>query len=223
MNQELQETLRRGLDELDLDAPRLLPRLKLYFSELLLWNPKLGLLEADETEIITKHFLDCAAGIGVLRSIADQIIQDRDIDREGDALRLVDLGSGAGLPGVIIAMILSEDINLEVHLVEKQQRRCGFLRNIVPILGLNDVVSIHQKNFEEIPGKFDIVTSRAFRNLNGEQLALQRALLVPGGRIAAYKGRAETIEAEMGPEFRAADLIPLKVPGLEDERHMVVL
>jgi 16S rRNA (guanine527-N7)-methyltransferase len=223
MNFDLEMLLISGLEQLELAPVRILPQLKLYFSELLLWNPKLGLIEASDREIIEKHFLDCAAGAEVFRETADEILRNRDMDRERDPLRIVDLGSGAGLPGIILTLLLKEEISLQMHLVEKQQRRCGFLRNIVPILGLGDLVSIHQCDFQELPLKADIVTSRAFRNLDGEQLALQRSLLAPGGRIIAYKGRMASIETELGEVMREADIIPVMVPGLDDERHMVVI
>ncbi len=223
MTGELQDLLVSGLNSIGLPADHLLPKIKLYYSELLLWNPKLGLIEADERGIILKHILDCAAAVPVFLRKADEIIQGRELDREGDPLCVADLGSGSGLPGLILALAMMNSLALEVHLVEKQQRRCGFLRNIVPILGLDSIVSIHQKKIEDVtPSSFDMVTSRAFRNLTPEQLAVQRRLLRPGGYVIAYKGRMETIRSEMGAEFEYADIIPLKVPGLDDERHLVV-
>lgn len=223
MNEFLEKLLVDGMKELGVRTEAILPALKLYFSEILLWNPKLGLIEADEKDIILKHFLDSASALPVFRSVMDDISQDRDISMENRPLSIADLGSGAGLPGIILALVLREEFPVEVHLVEKQQRRCGFLRNVVPILGLDSLVSIHQCNFEQVGRRFDLVTSRAFRNLDGEQIAIQRGLLNDGGRIIAYKGRVATIEKELGEELSKADIIPVKVPGLDSERHIVVV
>jgi 16S rRNA (guanine527-N7)-methyltransferase len=221
MNTELETLLIDGLTELGLDVRSSVPLLKLYFGELQLWNPKLGLLEADERGVVVKHILDSAAAVPLFRrEIAEYFAGSS--GTPDHQIHLADLGSGAGFPGIILAIFLSSEFPLTVHLVEKQQRRCGFLRNIVPILGLGNVVEIHQTAFEDLPRRFDIITSRAFRNMTAGQFDMQKSLLEDHGLILAYKGKVSRLQEEIGELPPGSDIEPLQVPGLDDERSMFI-
>ena len=214
MNDELTHLLSRGLEELGLEADTLLKPLQRYFSEILLWNPKTGLIKATEREIITKHFLDSAAAF----TFFDEFLVTR------GKMNVADLGSGAGLPGLVLALIFRDRPGFSMHLIEKRQRRAAFLHNVVAILGLRDCVQVHAQRVETLNPEYDIVTSRAFHRLSPDQCRLQMGLLKPEGRIVAYKGRHERIMEDFrGVLPEEGRIIPLKVPFLNEERHLVVL
>ena len=214
MDTALKDILVQGIEKLGLNAQELIPPLQQYFNEILFWNKQLGLVKANEREIVVKHFLDSAAAFSFFENIMETYTK----------VDVADLGSGAGLPGVILALIFRDRPGFQMHLVEKRHRPCVFLRNLLPMLGLSTLVHIHQQGVETLNIKFDIVTSRAFNKITAAQYQLQIGLLRPGGKIVAYKGRRETIIQEFGDRFPAdGKIIPLSVPFLNGERHLVVL
>lgn len=107
--------------------------------------------------------------------------------------QVLDIGSGAGLPGVIIAICRPD---LDVHLAEPMQRRCDWLSDVVENLAL-DNVTIHQARAEELRGKgqADVVTARAVANMS-KLVRMTTKLIAPGGRLVALKGRRAAIEIE---------------------------
>lgn len=216
MDQKAQ--LCEGLDRLGISWSQ--DQLKLllqYRDELLLWNPTHGLISGEggsrETppDLIPRHFLDSLAPWPVLRSLSFRT--------------LVDVGSGAGFPGIPLALFFPET---RVVLVEKQKRRCDFLKNVVALLGLGQRVRVEQRAMENLNETFDLVTLRAFSALPPVFGDLER-LTAPGGRIAAYKGTRVNGEEEreglknMGIVPAKMELIPLKVPFLEAERHLLLI
>jgi 16S rRNA (guanine527-N7)-methyltransferase len=103
-------------------------------------------------------------------------------------------------------------------------RRAGFLRNTVAVLGLGNVAVEEVEMEKAEPGRFDLLCFRALRPLEPPVLRTLRRLLAPGGLIAAYKGRLETIRAELAGDWAGPwDSLPCPVPGLDEERHLVVL
>ena len=143
--------------------------------------------------------------------------------------RVADLGTGAGLPGIPMAIFLPES---RVFLVERMEKRVRFLENQQARLGLSNV-EIVQSDAERAPGPFDLVTFRAFRPFSEVKLfRAVRKLLAPDGAILAYKGRADKARAELAgwasdpalePLAKGALVLPLTVPFLEEERCLVVL
>lgn len=107
--------------------------------------------------------------------------------------QILDIGSGAGLPGIIIAICRPE---LDVHLAEPMQRRCEWLDDVVDNLGL-DNVTIHQARAEELRGKgrADVITARAVANMS-KLIRMTTRLIAPGGSLVALKGRRAAIEVE---------------------------
>jgi 16S rRNA (guanine527-N7)-methyltransferase len=86
-------------------------------------------------------------------------------------------------------------------------------------------VSVQQKTFEEVKDRFDFVTLRAFSPLEPKLVKKLKRLLNPGGYLIAYKGRREVIEGELralGESGEKAVVVPVEVPFLEEERHLVV-
>ncbi len=203
--------LQKGLEELGLESSgSRVVRLESYIAEIELWNPKYGMIAPGE-DIVGRHVLDSLSGLAPIRSLEPR--------------SLADVGSGAGFPGIPLAIWLE---NVPVTLIERSGRRAGFLRNAVLLLGLKNV-TILEKPVEELTADglgFDVITFRAWSAVDDGLLTSLASLLTPGGSIAAYKGRKEVIEAELASvsgRLSSRDIIPLKVPGQSDERHLVLL
>lgn len=197
---------------------RLQELLEAYVRELELFNPAYGLVgTGDHGELIIKHILDSLAPLGPILGA---------LNRGGSPLpspAMADAGTGAGLPGLPLACALPE---VQCTLIERMGRRVGFLQNTLAVLGVRNV-RLEQADIEKArSGPFDLITFRAFRPLEPSILKALLRLLTPGGVLAAYKGRLEKIQEEMRPiepligNWKA---IPLRVPFLEEERHLVVI
>jgi 16S rRNA (guanine(527)-N(7))-methyltransferase RsmG len=104
---------------------------------------------------------------------------------------VLDVGSGAGFPGLPLALFLEDS---RFVLLERSARKAAFLGNVVALLGLANV-RVLEMQLSGLEERFDLVTFRAWSPLDRELPALRR-VLAPGGTIAAYKGRRQRIEAE---------------------------
>ncbi len=226
--------LARGLAQIDprLSDIGLLADIERYVGELELWNPKLGLVEASGPELVTKHLLDCLAGFPLLMTVLAQYSPESQ-QNGGVVLRLADIGSGAGLPGVLLTLALNRlwSQSFSMTLVEKQQRRVGFLLNVKALLTINNL-EICQESLEAVglraQGTFHLVTARAFRPLDVPVMADLFRLLRPEGQLFLYKGRRDRINEELRTAHLAQDssgvrVLPLQVPGLDDERHVLLV
>jgi 16S rRNA (guanine527-N7)-methyltransferase len=196
--------------------PAALDLLAKYIGEIERFNPAYGLVKVrDRRELIVKHILDSLTPLGTLSRII-----------EGGAA-VADVGSGAGLPGIPLAIGLPE---ARFTLIERMGRRAGFLRNCLAALSLSNVTVEEGEMEKSAPGRFGLVVFRAFRPLEAPVLKGLARLLLPGGVIAAYKGRREAIEKELKaaeaavPEFPfSREIIPLRVPFLDEERHLALI
>jgi 16S rRNA (guanine527-N7)-methyltransferase len=187
--------------------------LKRYIAEIERFNPAYGLVKVkSREELVTRHILDSLAPLGILRGLLGT----------GDPpARVADLGSGAGLPGIPLAIAMPE---FHFTLIERMGRRAGFLRNTAAVLGLDNVTVEEVEMERAAPGRFTLLCFRAFRPLEPALLRSLRRLLAPGGMIAAYKGRLETVRAELEalrPD--SWEILPCPVPGLDEERHLALL
>jgi 16S rRNA (guanine527-N7)-methyltransferase len=142
---------------------------------------------------------------------------------------VADAGSGAGLPGIPLAIALP---TVSVTLIERMGRRAGFLRNTPAALPLPNVEVIEADTGRSFPleqpplRRFDAIVFRAFKPLDKALVQDLFRLLAPGGFLAAYKGRAEKIAAEMEAVKEAVgswETRPVRVPFLNEERHLVVI
>jgi 16S rRNA (guanine527-N7)-methyltransferase len=195
------------------NTDRVLPLLNKYIEEIERFNPSLSLVGATERrELVIRHILDSLAPLGILRRLV-----------RVTSLQVADVGSGAGLPGIPLARALPDCF---FTLIERKTRRAEFLRNTLPILGLPNAV-VEEREIEKAPRfRFGIITFRAFRPLEPAILKKLFRLLVPGGALAAYKGRQEKIAAEIGNVSDLTgswELIPCPVPFLNEERHLVII
>jgi len=192
MTPELTALLREGLERLGIrHTAEQLATLGRYVDEIERWNPRYGMVRAAGRELVVRHILDCLAALPWLR-------------RNPHGRRMADMGSGAGLPGIPLAVFLED---CRITLVERSARRAGFLRNAAVLLGLPNV-EVLQKDLREIPGlrespelrenpkRFDVVLFRAFAPLPGRIKDLMR-VTAPDGIIVAYKGREERLRREI--------------------------
>ena len=204
---------------LELDGAQL-GALARYIDAVLECNKGYNLMKAaDAGELAVNHVLDSLAGAPHIARLAASLRKT-----EAAAVELGDIGSGGGCPGIPLAIALPD---MHVSLVERMERRCVFLEQTVRSLGLSNV-SVLCTQADKVPrASFDIATFRAFHPFDKKILAMLFAMLKKGGRIVAYKARAEKIAAEMAG---VKDIVPsytkiaLTVPFLEDhERNLVII
>jgi 16S rRNA (guanine527-N7)-methyltransferase len=132
--------------------------------------------------------------------------------------RVLDVGSGAGLPGVVLAIC---EPAWQVTCVDTVAKKATFIRQVAAELGLRQLQATHQRVEAMTDTPADLVTSRAFASL-GDFLALTRRRLAPGGRWAAMKARLADDELAAVPvDVRVAAIEPLHVPQLAAERCIV--
>jgi len=211
----VRELLTEGLQRLAIEhSAEQLEALERYRLELERWNRRYRFVKAAGRDLVVRHFLDSLAGLPVLRGLSPL----------GTVL---DVGSGAGFPGLPLALFLP---GAQVVLLERSERRAAFLDNVVLLLGLRNVEVLRQdlRRLRRLPAgsrRFELVTFRAFTPL-ARELASLRAVLAPAGHIVAYKGRRARIEAELAEACLGpgeAGVVRLEVPFLGEERHLVII
>ncbi len=201
----LRQRLRAGLTTLKLDLPDSTIEQLLDYVELLLrWNAAYNLTAVrDAGEMVTRHLLDSLA---VLPYVA--------------GATLADLGTGAGVPGIPLALAKAE---LDVHLVDSNGKKTRFLREAVRHLKLAGRTHVDECRVEAMIGEFDCVTARAFATLS-DMLTWGGHLLKPNGRWLALKGRFPQDELDnLTAGFSIEAVHRLDVPGLDAERHLVII
>lgn len=200
----LRQRLSAGLAELQIELPSAaVERLLDYVDLLARWNATYNLSAVrDPAEMVTRHLLDSLALMPLVR---------------GETV--ADLGSGAGLPGIPLAIAMP---HLKVTLIDSNGKKTRFLRAAVRELALTNV-SVIEKRVEDIGGQFDCVTARAFASL-ADMLGWGASLLAPDGVWLAMKGRYPDDElAALPPGLVVDAVLPLRVPGLDAARHAVII
>jgi len=197
------QKLADGCEALGLQlTPEILDRLLEYLALLIKWNNAYNLTAVrDPGEMVTRHLLDSLA---VAPHLTGQ--------------RIIDVGTGAGLPGIPLALLFPQR---QFVLLDSNGKKTRFLVQVKATLGLDNVTVVHSRVEEYRPSEpFDTVIARAFAALT-DILALCHHLLAAGGTVLAMKGGAT--EAEAVPAgFRLAEIITLKVPGLmHEQRHLI--
>lgn len=202
--ESLRQRLCAGVAELALVLDEsAIERLLDYVELLARWNQAYNLTAVrDPVDMVTRHVLDSLAVVPHLR---------------GESL--ADLGSGAGLPGIPLAIAAP---HRAIVLVDSNGKKARFLREAVRRLGLSRV-EVAESRVEDVAGAFDGIVARAFASL-ADMLAAGGHLLAPGGRWLALKGRFPQDELTAIPaDFAVEDVIALRVPGLDADRHLVVI
>ncbi|MGQ0530170.1 MAG: 16S rRNA (guanine(527)-N(7))-methyltransferase RsmG [Panacagrimonas sp.] len=202
------DRLQQGLAQLGLDAALHAPLLT-YVQELEKWNAAYNLTAVrDPLEMVTRHLLDSLAVLPALRALPRPL------------RRLIDVGSGAGLPGIPLALACPE---WQVDLLDSNGKKARFLRHAVRSLGLHNaqVLEMRAEDCDPDP-PYDGVISRAFSAL-GAFVGSTAQLLTPQGYWLAMKGRVDENEsAELSSHARIDQIVSLAVPGLPEQRHLVI-
>lgn len=201
--------LRAGVEALPLDLPDTqIERLLDYLALLQKWNAVYNLTAVrDPSQMLTQHLLDCMAALPAFAG----------------ANRVLDVGSGGGLPGIVLAIWAQHAAPaLRVSMIDTVHKKTAFLTQAKAELALTNA-SVHTGRVEQWhpPEPFDVITSRAFAEL-ADFIAWSGHLLAPGGRLIALKGQAQLATGDHLPAgWRLLQVQPLNVPGLNAERHLV--
>lgn len=201
---KLATMLAQAIDELGLTLSAQQQRtLLLYLDQLLLWNKAYNLTAiTDPVEALIKHIIDCLAIITHLPSGS-----------------LLDIGTGAGLPAVIIAICQPER---QCTALDSNQKKIRFIKQISSELGLSNMQPIASR-IEAHEASYEVVTSRAFASLI-DFVEVAQPRLAGNGHLCAMKGKAPSDE-ELQALSDAWQIrtIALKVPRLQDSRHLIEL
>ena len=204
----LEAALRGGLDQLGLELGEAqIDQLLDYLGLIGKWNQVYNLTAVrDPQEMLRLHLLDCLAIIRPLRERTD-----------GRPVALLDVGSGAGLPGVVIAICCPE---IQVDCVDTVAKKAAFIQQAAVTLKLPNLRGLHNR-VEKLPGQYPVITSRAFASL-ADFVALSTSALAEAGVWLAMKAKPPTDElAALPTDVEMFHVEQLKVPGLDAERCIV--
>ncbi|WP_050468630.1 16S rRNA (guanine(527)-N(7))-methyltransferase RsmG [Herbaspirillum chlorophenolicum] len=207
----LTQTLKDGAAELGLHlSERQLSRLLAYQALLAKWNKVYNLTALrDPAQMMTHHLLDSLAAVSAFAG----------------AQRVLDVGAGGGLPGIVLAIWAAEaEPQMSITLVDTVQKKTAFLTQVKAELQLRNVSVVHAR-VEQLPveQQYDVITSRAFAELN-DFIDWSNHLLQEGGKYIALKGIMPQQEIDrLPPGWNVNKVQALHVPGLDAERHLIFL
>ncbi len=200
----LRDELESGIQTLALPyVPAQLDLLMNFVDDLLKWNKVYNLTAIRRPEdVISQHLLDSL-------SISPYI----------QAARIVDVGTGGGFPGIPLAVFHP---NSQFVLLDSNVKKTRFLQQMVINHGLKNCEVAHTRA-ESYQQTFDIVVCRAFASLS-DIVSFAGHLLAPGGQLLAMKGQpGEEIDSLSEKGFNIESILPLSVPGLDAQRHLVIM
>lgn len=216
MTSPLLETLKSGVAELGLDlSDAQIGQLLDYLALIQKWTQVYNLTAVrDPAEMLTHHLLDSLA---VVRPLRQQLSGRQPVDGQG--LRLLDVGSGAGLPGVVLAICCPD---LAVSCVDTVAKKATFIQQAALALKLPNLKGLHAR-VENLVDHYDVVSSRAFASL-ADFTSWSRSALAPAGIWMAMKGKHPADElAQLPTGVAVFHVEQLSVPGLGAERCIVWL
>ena len=202
---ELADELDKGLTTLGLPLNRSqIENLLDFLVHLQRWNRVHNLTAVrDVASMVNYHLLDCLAVVPIL-----------------SGPNLLDVGTGAGLPGIPIAIACP---NLAVTLIDSNGKKTAFLQHATTELGLKNTVVVHARVEQWQGGQFDTIVSRAYSDLRKFVLGSMH-LLKQDGILLAMKGTLPDQEiADLPAGFRVSAIQPLVIPGIESRRNLVVI
>lgn len=206
----LSDTLDQGLQALNLPLPATSKQQLLdYLALLAKWNKVYNLTAVREPESMLRlHLLDSLAALTPLLR-----------HTQGQPTRVLDVGSGGGLPGIAFAIAAPE--SLRVSCVDTVQKKARFIAQVGAELGLKNLIAEHARVEELDRPPFAVITSRAFASL-ADFVNLTRNLLAPGGVWMALKGQHPADEiAALPADVEVFHVEQLQVPGLDAQRCIV--
>ena len=203
----LTAVLEEGIAALRLDvSPAQREKLVDYLALMFKWNAVYNLTSLrDPMQMVTHHLLDSLAAVPAF----------------AQAHNVLDVGSGGGLPGIVLAIVRPD---MKVSMIDTVHKKTAFLTQVKAELGLVNV-TVYTARVEQlqVSDKFDVITSRAFADLS-DFVNWSSHLLADGGCYIALKGVAPKEEQERLPaEWRVTRVEPLQVPRLGAERHLVFI
>ncbi|MEQ9106164.1 MAG: 16S rRNA (guanine(527)-N(7))-methyltransferase RsmG [Limnobacter sp.] len=174
------------------------------------WNRVYNLTAIrNNRELVTHHLLDSLA---VLPEISFAL-------QSMAGPKILDVGAGAGLPGLVLAIAQP---NWQVTLIDTVQKKAAFMQQAIASLGLKNAQAVHGRVEEYQPNTlFDLICSRAFSSIDNF-IALGQHLLSENGQFAALKGRVE-VDNEVPAGWRIEALHPIQVPFLDEARHLFLI
>ena len=201
----LAAVLEEGIVAMQLDvSPAQREKLMDYLALMFKWNSVYNLTSLrDPMQMVTHHLLDSLAAVPAF----------------AQARNVLDVGSGGGLPGIVLAIVRPD---MKVSMIDTVHKKTAFLTQVKAELGLSNV-TVYTARVEQlqVSDKFDVITSRAFADLS-DFVNWSSHLLADGGRYIALKGVAPKDEQERLPvEWQVTGVEPLQVPRLGAERHLV--
>ena len=211
----LEQALRQGVAALELtleDAQ--ITQLLDYLALIEKWTKVYNLTAVrDPAEMLTHHLLDSLA---VIKPLRQQLAAGESIPA-GQSVRLLDVGSGAGLPGIVIAICCPD---IQVDCVDTVAKKIAFIRQVAATLRLPNLQGLHAR-VESLVQKYDVVSSRAFASLV-DFTQWSKAALGEQGVWLAMKGKDPAEELAVLPaDVLVFHVEQLKVPGLDAERCIV--
>lgn len=214
--QRVAELLSSGLTEMQLNCTELeQQQLVNYLGLMTKWNPVYNLTSIRELDkMVSHHLLDSLAITQIYRKWLSEF----------DAPTILDVGTGGGLPGVVLAIT---NPHWQLTLIDPVHKKTAFLTQVKAQLSLNNLTVINGK-VEDLPenNRYDLITSRAFASLV-DFTRLSQNVLNAKGVFAAMKGQSPTDELaeleQFAPNFWTHEIYKLQVPQLNAERHVVKL
>jgi 16S rRNA (guanine527-N7)-methyltransferase len=199
----LQRRLEQGACRLDIDlSAAQTQKLLAYLTLLVKWNRAFNLTAVkDPLAMVERHLLDSLAVLAYV-----------------DGQDVLDLGTGAGLPGIPLALLRPET---RFVLLDSNNKKIRFIRQVVLELGIENIQPVCERVEHFVPQRpFDIIIARAFSSLPN-MLELTKHLRQPGCRLLAMKGVVPEMEIDQLTDCRTVRIIPLVLPFNKAERHLI--
>ena len=206
---EFSALLNEGAAKLTISlSARQIDKLLDYLALLVKWNSVYNLTSVrDPQQMVIQHLLDAMSALFAFKG----------------AKRVLDVGTGGGLPGIVIAIWAMEaEHEMQVHLIDTVKKKTAFLTQVKAELGLEQV-TVHSGHVEKLVSEntFDVITSRAFAELI-DFVKLSGHLLEQDGSMIALKGKMPEEEIKRLPlAWRVEKVESLSVPGMQADRHLV--